>query len=195
MNFCFWTPGNATKWQVNGATGYFALCAAIKRAIDEGIDITNPKYYVNVTCTILEHILRGDDKVTKCPLIDERIACLQEVGRKLLDVYNGNFENCIKKANGCAQDLLKLIIDEFPCYRDEAHFAGQRVSIYKRAQILIGDIWSCYRGEGLGHFNDIGTITMFADYRVPQVLIHFGSLEYSPDLMKLLKTGNKNKNS
>ncbi|TMW39199.1 hypothetical protein DOY81_015720 [Sarcophaga bullata] len=28
---------------------------------------------------------------------------------------------------------------------------------------------------------------MFADYRVPQVLIHFGSLEYNEDLMETLK--------
>jgi hypothetical protein len=39
------------------------------------------------------------------------------------------------------------------------------VAIYKRAQILIGDIWACFHGEGLGYFSDIDTITMFADYR------------------------------
>lgn len=174
---------------MDGATGYFALCAAIKRAIDEGIDITNPNYYVNIKLETLAKILRGDDGVTPCPLLEERVNCLHEVGKQLIDVYDSNFENCIKKANGCSQDLLKLIVSEFPCYRDEAHFAGKRVSIYKRAQILIGDIWSCYRGEGLGHFNDIGTVTMFADYRVPQVLIHFGTLEYSAELTDLLKTG------
>jgi hypothetical protein len=39
------------------------------------------------------------------------------------------------------------------------------VSLHKRAQILIGDIWACFQGEGLGAFDDIDTITMFADYR------------------------------
>jgi hypothetical protein len=39
------------------------------------------------------------------------------------------------------------------------------VAIYKRAQILIGDIWACFHDQGLGHFKDIDTITMFADYR------------------------------
>ncbi|KAL7737635.1 hypothetical protein ACLKA6_007743 [Drosophila palustris] len=28
---------------------------------------------------------------------------------------------------------------------------------------------------------------MFADYRIPQVLVHFGSLEYTPELLELLK--------
>lgn len=40
------------------------------------------------------------------------------------------------------------------------------VGIYKRAQILIGDIWGACEGQGLGEFNDIDTITMFADYRL-----------------------------
>ena len=39
------------------------------------------------------------------------------------------------------------------------------VSFYKRAQILIADIWSCFEGKSYGEFNDINTITMFADYR------------------------------
>jgi len=39
------------------------------------------------------------------------------------------------------------------------------VSCYKRAQILIADIWACCEGQGLGAFDDIDSITMFADYR------------------------------
>jgi hypothetical protein len=30
---------------------------------------------------------------------------------------------------------------------------------------------------------------MFADYRVPQVLVHFGALKYSDELLKSLKSG------
>lgn len=32
LNFCFWKDSEDLKWKVNGETGYFALCAAIKRA-------------------------------------------------------------------------------------------------------------------------------------------------------------------
>lgn len=34
LNFSFWTEDNANKWKVNGQTGYFAMCAAIQRAIN-----------------------------------------------------------------------------------------------------------------------------------------------------------------
>lgn len=186
MNFCFWTLGDSIKWKVNEQTGYFALCAAINRAMKEGIDITNPEYYSKITIEQLKNILRSDDGTTECPLLAERVNCLHEVGTKLLQDYNGKFENVIKKSDGSAEKLLQLIVDEFPCFRDEADFNDERVAIYKRAQILIGDIWSCFRGDGIGKFVDIDKITMFADYRVPQVLCHFGALEYSKELLSTL---------
>ena len=40
------------------------------------------------------------------------------------------------------------------------------VSFYKRAQILVADIWACFEGKDYGEFHDIDTITMFADYRL-----------------------------
>lgn len=85
--------------------------------------------------------------------------------------------------------MLKLIIQEFICFRDEAVYHGQNVSFYKRAQILIGDIWACFSGMTLGFFGDIDTITMFADYRVPQVLVHFGAMKYSDALHERLTKG------
>lgn len=40
-----------------------------------------------------------------------------------------------------------------------------QVTFYKRAQILVADIWGCFEGQGIGFFADIDCITMFADYR------------------------------
>ena len=83
--------------------------------------------------------------------------------------------------------MLQIIIDNFPAFRDESEFKGRRVSFYKRAQILIADLWACFEGQGLCQFNDIDTVTMFADYRIPQVLVHFGVLRYSDHLNALLE--------
>lgn len=70
--------------------------------------------------------------------------------------------------------------------------------LWKRAQILVAETWAAFypaspttphplfpskRGpmiEGL---------TMFADYRVPQVLHHLRILDYPPSLVQLLSTG------
>lgn len=56
---------------------------------------------------------------------------------------------------------------------------------YKRAQILAGDIWGAYgrrRGPQPFGFDDMEQLTMFADYRVPQILRARGVLQYSPSL-------------
>lgn len=140
LNFCFWTPGNDTKWQVCGETGYFALCAAINRAQRNGIDITNAHYYSKITSEELAEILRGDDSEAKVPLLEERVKCLHEVGSVLIEKYNGKFESCLIEAHHSARRMLRIITDEFPCYRDEAEWNGIGVSLYKRAQILIGDL-------------------------------------------------------
>lgn len=142
LNFCFWTPGDDTKWQVCGQTGYFALCAAIQRARSNGIDITNAHFYSKITLDELSDILRGDDNVTPAPLLAERVKCLHEVGTVLLDKYDGKFENCLAEADHSAQRLIRIVTDEFPCYRDEAEWNGVGVSLYKRAQILVGDLVS-----------------------------------------------------
>lgn len=188
LNFSFWTETGAKKWKVDGETGYFAFCAAVKRAIDEGKPMWDPKYYSRITQQDAEIIFRGDDGETDIPLVQNRVKNLHEAGKVLLDKYQGTFAECIRSCGGSAEKLLKLIVDEFESYRDEADYDGHRISIYKRAQILIGDIWACFEGRGLGEFHDIDSIAMFADYRIPQVLVHFGAMRYSDSLASKLES-------
>lgn len=54
---------------------------------------------------------------------------------------------------------------------------------------MVGDIWACFKGKDIGEFEDIDKITMFADYRVPQVLLHFGAMRYSNPLLNTLQCG------
>lgn len=153
----------------------------------EGKPILDPKYYSQITQSDAENIFRGDDEVN-IPLIHDRLKVLHEAGKVLLSKYQGTFVECIKSCEGSAAKLLKLIVNEFESYHDEAVYLGQRVSIYKRAQILIGDIWSCFKGCGLGKFHDIDYITMFADYRIPQVFLYFKAFRYSDSLLKKLQS-------
>ncbi|KRT81414.1 hypothetical protein AMK59_5121, partial [Oryctes borbonicus] len=187
LNYCFWSLENETGWTVEQETGYFALCKAINRAMREGIDILNPKFYSSLTEEQLSKILRSDNDV-QIPLFKERLKCLHEVGKSLVENFEGSFANCVRKANNSAVKLLNIIVDSFNCFRDQAIYEGKKISIHKRAQILIGDIWACYKNKGLGHFHDIDEITMFADYRVPQSLLFFGALEYSDELKDKLKS-------
>ncbi|XP_014281416.1 queuosine 5'-phosphate N-glycosylase/hydrolase [Halyomorpha halys] len=197
LNFCFWIPKgagpenpNPPKWEVTFRnqtyTGYFALCAAIGKALDNGKCMHNPDFYSKITLKELKDILKGNNSVD-IPLLTERLNCLHEVGKILIDKFDGYFINCIKKCNKNAQSLLRLITSEFPCFNDIAAYKGESVSFHKRAQILVADVWSLYYGEGISEFEDIDTITMFADYRVPQVLVLFETMSYSEELMNVLR--------
>lgn len=71
-------------------------------------------------------------------------------------------------------------------FRDTVVYNGMLVHFYKRAQILVGDVWAAYgrhtminsAAEGSDDnpfsFYDMKELTMFADYRVPQILRHMG---------------------
>jgi hypothetical protein len=96
--------------------------------------------------------------------------------------------NCIQRAAGSAQSLLHLLLTTFgDLFDDRVEYKGRTVSFHKRAQIFIADLWACYEGQGLGRFEDIDTITMFADYRVPQGLLYHQVIQYSPALLSILK--------
>ncbi|PYI23093.1 UPF0553 protein c [Aspergillus violaceofuscus CBS 115571] len=202
LNFSFWSelPSDkrfAIEYRGKKWTGYWSLVAALQRALDEDIPITTPEFWANEEeCTeeVIKHVFRSATE-EEIPLLEERLQCLREAGRVLCREYEGSFLNCIYSANYSAAALVNLVTESFACFRDETTFNGRRVRIYKRAQILVADLWACFNGEGFGEFHDIDTITMFADYRIPQMLHQLGCLMYSPPLeshirdLKLIPSG------
>ncbi|XP_066472769.1 queuosine 5'-phosphate N-glycosylase/hydrolase isoform X2 [Tiliqua scincoides] len=141
-----------------------------------------------MTLEQVRNVFRSDTDVPM-PLIEERHCVLNETGTVLLEKFGGSFLTCVKKSEKSAQKLLQLIVENFPSFRDEATFQGRKVAFYKRAQILVADTWSVLEGKGDGCFSDISSVTIFADYRIPQVLVHLGAMKYSDGLMKQLKEG------
>jgi len=80
--------------------------------------------------------------------------------------------------------LVQAITADFPCFRDEATYNGHPVFFYKRAQILVADLYAAFTigKKKLLNIHNVGELTMFADYRVPQILHHEGVLHYSEKL-------------
>ncbi|KAI2631644.1 hypothetical protein GGS21DRAFT_153813 [Xylaria nigripes] len=194
LNFSFWSPSPegqrfAVFYRDKTWTGYWSLVASLQRALEEDIPITDPHFWQNEEeCNLdsLRHIFRSSTE-EEIPLLEARLTCLREAGQVLYE-YNCSFTNCIKAANGSAAALVNILARDFPCFRDEFQFGGRRkpVRLLKRAQILVADIWACFNGEDYGAFRDIDKITMFADYRVPQILATFGCISYSPPLQSLI---------
>jgi len=121
------------------------------------------------------------------PLLAERLECLREAGRIIANQFGGSIVRLIEKADGSAASLVNLLAEAFPCFRDETKFDGHHVRLLKRAQIFVADLWAAFEGEGYGSFYDIDHITMFADYRIPQMLYTLGCLSYSPPLESCIR--------
>ncbi|KAL8841376.1 MAG: hypothetical protein Q9205_003867 [Flavoplaca limonia] len=190
LNFCFWSDSSdpqqrfAVEYQGQRWTGYWSLVAAIHRALEEDIPITTPSFWPSDTdCTndLLRHVFRSATE-ERIPLLEERITCIREAGRILMAEFDGSVLELIQEAKQSAAALVNLLVVRFSCFKDIASFENETIHFYKRAQIFVADLWACFEGQSYGTFNDIDTITMFADYRIPQMLHSLGCLRYSPSL-------------
>lgn len=120
-------------------------------------------------------------------MLAERISLLRETAQILEERFEGLISNLITEANHSAARFVNILVDEFPGFRDERSFHSKSVRFYKRAQIMVADIWAAFNGQDYGQFDDIDKITIFPDYRIPQMLQSLNVLWYSPRLESKIK--------
>lgn len=189
LNFSFWC-GEDEKYVVEYRgeewTGYWSLCAALCRAVDEGYIITDASVMSSMDENTFHHIFRSSTPF-QLPMMGQRLQCLREAGHVLLQKFGGKFSNVIREANGSGVRLMSMVAENFESFRDVVEYEGKKLGIYKRAQIVVGDVWACMGGMSPCDFKDIHLITAFADYRVPQALAWLGVLQYDGALMEILK--------
>ena len=104
-------------------------------------------------------------------------AAWNELGRFALDEWGGSFEAPVERARGRCERLVRELA-RMRMYQDVALYEGFRVPFLKRAQITCADLAAALRGRGLGRFDDLGELTIFADNLVPHTLRMLGVLEY-----------------
>lgn len=120
-------------------------------------------------------------------MLVERAAMLREAGKVLQSDFGGSVVSLIRESNKSAARLVNLLTAYFHCFDDSHPFQGKQVKFHKRAQIFVADLWACFNGTSFGEFDDVDHLTMFADYRVPQMLESMGCLWYSPRLESKIK--------
>ena len=187
-NFSFWPDLGQEKWSIEyegqELNGYQALAACVKRALDKGIKLYDPKTLTQLKKKDLKSIFRGTGEI---PLLNQRLAHAHEVGRVLLDNWAGDFSNLVRAAEGSAVSLTEMIVENFSCFDDVGIYFGREVKFYKRAQLLVADLHASLCEEEIFQFHDLHQLTAFADYKIPQVLAALGVLRYSPELQSELE--------
>lgn len=183
LNFCFWAEKDQPRWTIDyqGETlnGYWAEAAALKRAVEEGISLWDAQYLSTISSETMAQIFRGSQSI---PLLEQRVQNAQEVGRILLERFDGQFATAIEQTQHSAVKLALLLADTFPSFRDNASYRNHEVHFFKRAQICAADLHHAFGGTQWGKLTDLDQLTAFADYKLPQVLRHYNVLEYCPSL-------------
>ncbi len=168
-------------------SGYVTVAMALKdRYLQKPMTAED---FTKITAADCADIFAQDiEQADMLDLMGKFAEALQEMGAYIVQEYQGSFSAFIEAA-GQSADKLVAQVACIPPFRDISHYHGQDIPIYKRAQILVGDLYTAFEGEGPGKFDDIGDLTIFADNVVPHVLRYDGLLSYTDALAERIDTG------
>jgi hypothetical protein len=185
INFCYW---GEPKWTVllrgQAYDGAFGMMAALTRALEEeGLPLLDGAFLAGIGVDLFRHIMRGNVPI---PLEAKRLDIWQEAGPVLTSEFAGRWCEVVRRASGSAISLVELLVERFPSWDDTALFEGRRVAFYKRAQLVAGMLYQAYGGQDWGGFSDFHELTVYADYKLPQVMRELGILVYDDALAVLV---------
>jgi hypothetical protein len=195
LNFCFWSQRE--KWNIKYKgkkyDGYFAMSLCLKKFFEEKPEQAEFKNLAKISykdfcdifkgkpaCHGLRHqVLPGGGELQ---FLRKRWPGARSVSRALLKKYNGDSRKFIASAKHKFSILVPKIYKELPTFGDTAKYNGKKVYLLKRAQILAADICFAFGNKGIGRFDDLNYLTSMPDYKLPQILRHWGILAYSREL-------------
>jgi hypothetical protein len=193
MNFAFTDFSTGVKFETDYMGKRWcdseAMLACLHRAINAGIPFFSGDYLSKVTRKYLESVFAG---TIEMPMLDERVALFNEVGRVLVEKYQGRYSTFVRScaprlyANG--DGLLERLTTEFPRFRDVSMYHGSEVHIYKLAQLGIWGMHLALSPRGAWKLEDADNLTAFADYIVPVGLRVMNIFEYAPELEKQINS-------
>lgn len=180
INFCYWgEPKWTVTWRGQDYDGAYGMMAALTRALDEGWPLLDGANLAKIDAGQFRHLLRGNVPI---PLEAERLAIWNQTGPVLAADFDGKWHELVRRAAGSAVQLVELLVEFFPSWDDRATFEGRTVVFFKRAQLAAGMVYQAFGGQDWGAFRDIDQLTVYSDYKLPQVLRRLGLLAYDAEL-------------
>ena len=166
--------------------GAFGMLYCLKGAMPR---IVEADFLANLSIQKTEEIFQGNNM--QIPMIKERTLVLQDVGKILLEKYDGHFYNLVEDSNYHAfkdgNGIVEKLAKDFPCFNDTSYYQGQKIMFYKRAQLAVGILYARLLGTGLFNIKDIGDLTVYADYVLPVSLTQLGIMRKMPKLEKKIQ--------
>ena len=119
-------------------------------------------------------------------LMQHFATALNDLGRYLLNQFNGSFSELVEAADSSAGRLVKLLRN-MPYFNDVVSYHNLEVPFFKRAQIAAADLALAFNGQSWGYFGDMDQLTIFADNLVPHVLRMDSVLSYEESLISRIE--------
>ncbi len=164
-----------------GMSGYFTVATSLKEFYDREGPLSAGRLSVITALECAEML--GQD-LTALPvqeLMGLFAKALKDLGRLLVDSFQGSFAALVESAGHSAEELV-ILLSRMPFFNDVEMYGEMEVPFFKRAQICAADLALAFDGKGPGRFDDLHGLTMFADNLVPHVLRLDGILEYRQSL-------------
>jgi len=196
INFCFTDPKTKLKYETEYLgkkwKGSYGMLAALKRAVENGVPILNPKYLETLPAEDVERIFAGDPPL---PFLAERLDCLRSAGFTLQRFFRGRYAELFRRARYRAFDggmgIVEQLVYHDPFYSDIRSSGRDILQFHKRANLFA----MMYHGRALASngalplIEDTNDLTPPADYEVPRALRYLGIFEYRPELAAAIDAG------
>lgn len=194
LNFAFTDFGSGERFEVDYRGNRYAdseaMVACLHRALGKGVPILEGAWAANVQRADLSAIFDGSIEI---PMLDERVAVLNEVGAVLVDRYKGAWgrwiDACAPALYANGDGLLERLPTEFARFRDVATWNGHSVQILKLAQLGLWSLHLRLAHDGVTLVDDPHRATGFADYILPVAFEVMEIFDYTPRLAERIATG------
>ena len=171
-----------------GMSGYFTVASRLTDHVREHGPLPAERLATIEATDVAAIFAQPLDDPEVRELMEHFAEAWRELGALLLGRFDGSPSRLIAAADHRAERLVELLAS-MPYFRDVATYRGRSVPLYKRAQITASDLDLALEGAGLGRFEDLDRLTIFADNLVPHVLRVDGMIAYDDELAARIDRG------
>ncbi len=174
----------------SGRSGYFTIAGCLNAHFQENgpFSARDLRRLTAADCTRI--FAQNPKNQPIAELMQLFAKALNELGAYLQTRFDGSFRALIAAADASAERLVHLLV-EMPCFKDVVLYDGRQVAFFKRAQLTAADLALAFDGQGLGRFDDLDRLTIFADNLVPHVLRVDHILIYKEKLCSQIDAGER----
>lgn len=161
-----------------------ALAAHFER---EG-PISIPRMIQATTTDVVAWLAPATGEPPPAELVDLQARALRDLGRFLLERFEGSCTALVESAQGSAAKLCETMAT-IPYFHDVQRYSGIDVPFFHRAQILAREVAAAAEGDGLGRFEDIDALVLSSDAEPALALRAEGVLVFDDALAARIENG------